>query len=115
MCDPKMTKQEQGTAILGLALTNRKRWYAVCMSNAVAYFRVSMQRQHRSGLGVEAQRAAVTRFGEAEGITIIKEFVEAEAGKGFDALDRRPQLAAALAAARRAKCSVLVCNVPKPP
>ena len=50
----------------------------------------------------------MTRFGEAEGITIIEEFVEAETGKGFDALDRRPQLAAALAAARRARCSVLV-------
>jgi DNA invertase Pin-like site-specific DNA recombinase len=50
----------------------------------------------------------VTRFGEAEGITIIEEFVEAETGKGFDALDRRPQLAAVQAAARRAKCSVLV-------
>src|SRR3981081_2612336 len=88
--------------------TNRKRWYPVCMSNAVAYFRVSTQRQHRSGLGIEAQRAAVTRFGEAEGITVIGEFVEAETGKGADALDRRPQLAAALAAAKRAKCSVLV-------
>jgi DNA invertase Pin-like site-specific DNA recombinase len=34
--------------------------------------------------------------------------VEAETGKGADALDRRPQLAAALAAARTAKCVVLV-------
>jgi len=50
----------------------------------------------------------VTRFGEAEGITIIGEFVEAETGKGSDALDRRPQLAAALAAARSAKCCVVV-------
>ena len=78
------------------------------MSNAVAYYRASTQRQHRSGLGIEAQRTAVTRFGEAEGITISGEFVEAETGKGSDALDRRPQLAAALAAARSAKCSVLV-------
>jgi DNA invertase Pin-like site-specific DNA recombinase len=78
------------------------------MSEAVAYFRVSTQRQHRSGLGIEAQRAAVIRFGEAEGITIIEEFVEAETGKGFDALDRRPQLAAALTAARSAKCCVVV-------
>jgi DNA invertase Pin-like site-specific DNA recombinase len=53
-------------------------------------------------------RAAVTRFGEAEGITIIREFVEAETGKGADALDRRPQLSAALAAARSAKCCVVV-------
>jgi DNA invertase Pin-like site-specific DNA recombinase len=50
----------------------------------------------------------VTRFAEAEGITIIREFVEAETGKGADALDRRPHLAAALAAARSAKCCVLV-------
>jgi DNA invertase Pin-like site-specific DNA recombinase len=78
------------------------------MSNAVAYLRVSTQRQHRSGLGIEAQRVAVTRFADTEGLAIIAEFVEAETGKGADALDRRPQLAAALAAARRAKCSVLV-------
>jgi hypothetical protein len=32
--------------------TNGKRWYAVCMSNAVAYLRVSTQQQHRSGLGI---------------------------------------------------------------
>jgi DNA invertase Pin-like site-specific DNA recombinase len=50
----------------------------------------------------------VTRFAEAEGLTIIAEFVEIETGKGADALDRRPQLAAALATARTAKCSVLV-------
>src|SRR4030088_1704783 len=78
------------------------------MDRTVAYYRVSTQQQHRSGLGIEAQRAAVTRFCEGEGITIIREFVEAETGKGADALDRRPQLAAALAAARNAKCSVLV-------
>ena len=39
---------------------------------------------------------------------IIAEYVEAETGKGADALDRRPQLAAALAAARAAKCRVVV-------
>lgn len=78
------------------------------MGRAIAYLRVSTQRQQRSGLGIEAQRAAVTRFAEAEGITIIGEYVEAETGKGADALDRRPQLAAALAAARSAKCAVLV-------
>jgi DNA invertase Pin-like site-specific DNA recombinase len=77
------------------------------MKRAVAYLRVSTQRQRRSGLGIEAQRAAIARFAEAEGLTIVAEFVEAETGKGFDALDRRPQLAAALTAARSAKCSVL--------
>ena len=78
------------------------------MEAAVAYYRVSTKQQQRSGLGIEAQRATVTRFADAEGLTIIAGFVEAETGKGADALDRRPQLAAALAAARTAKCSVLV-------
>ena len=78
------------------------------MERAVAYYRVSTKQQHRSGLGIEAQRATVTRFAEAENIQIIAEYVEAETGKGADALDRRPQLATALAAARAAKCSVLV-------
>ncbi len=78
------------------------------MESAIAYLRVSTQRQQRSGLGIEAQRAAIARFAEAEGLTIIAEYVEAETGKGADALDRRPQLAAALAAAKSAKCSVVV-------
>jgi len=78
------------------------------MDRAVAYLRVSTRQQQFSGLGIEAQRATVARFAEVEGLTIIAEFVEAETGKGTDALDRRPQLAAALAAARTAKCSVLV-------
>jgi len=78
------------------------------MERAVVYCRVSTKQQQRSGLGIEAQRATVMRFAEAERLTIIAEFVEFETGKGADALDRRPQLAAALAAARTAKCSVLV-------
>ena len=66
------------------------------------------QRQGRSGLGLEAQRASVARFAEAEGIALLAEFTEVETGKGADALDRRPQLATALVTARQAKCPVLV-------
>src|SRR3981189_1278378 len=78
------------------------------MERAVAYLRVSTQQQQRSGLGIEAQRAAIERFAAAESLTIIEEYAEFETGKGADALDRRPQLAAALAAARKAKCSIVV-------
>ena len=46
-----------------------------------------------------------------ESLTVAAEFVEAETGKGADALDRRPQLAAALAAAKAAKCSVVVAKL----
>ena len=41
------------------------------------------------------------RFAEVEGFEIVAEHVEIETGKGSDALERRPQLAAALAEARR--------------
>src|ERR1041384_2454573 len=78
------------------------------MECAVASYRVSTRQQQRSGLGIEAQRATIARFAETENLTIIAEYVEAETGKGADALDRRPQLAAALAAAKAAKCCVLV-------
>jgi DNA invertase Pin-like site-specific DNA recombinase len=81
------------------------------MKTAIAYYRVSTQRQGRSGLGLDAQRTAVARFSEAEGITIAGEFTEVETGKGADALDRRPQLAAALAIARQQKCPVLVAKL----
>ena len=81
------------------------------MKTAIAYCRVSTQRQGRSGLGIEAQRAALAGFAAAEGITLLREFIEIETGKGADALDRRPQLAAALAAARGAKCPVIVAKL----
>lgn len=75
----------------------------------VAYYRVSTREQGRSGLGLEAQREAVRRFAEAEGMALVAEFTEIETGKGSDALDRRPELAAALDAARRHdKCPVVV-------
>lgn len=81
------------------------------MTRAIAYFRVSTQRQGRSGLGIEAQKAAVARFAAAEAIALIGEYVEVETGKGSDALDRRPQLAAALAAARKARCPIVVAKL----
>jgi hypothetical protein len=71
----------------------------------------SIQRQGRSGLGIEAQRAAVARFAEAEGIAIQREFVEVETGKGADALDRRATLSQALEAARQQKCPVVVAKL----
>ena len=79
----------------------------------VAYFRVSTREQGRSGLGIEAQRAAVARFAEAEGFEIVGEHVEVQTGKGSDALERRPELSAALAEARRhgKTCPVVVAKL----
>ena len=81
------------------------------MERAIAYLRVSTQRQHRSGLGLEAQRATIERFAASKSLTIMAEYIEAESGKGCDALDKRPRLAAALAAAKAAKCSVVVAKL----
>ena len=81
------------------------------MKPVIAYIRVSTAKQGRSGLGLEAQHAALVRFAAAEGFEIAAEHVEIETGKGSDALDRRPQLAAALAKARKRKCSVLVAKL----
>jgi DNA invertase Pin-like site-specific DNA recombinase len=81
------------------------------MRPIVSYLRVSTTRQGRSGLGLEAQRAAIARFVEAEAFEVIEEFVEVETGTGVDALDRRPRLAAALARAKRAKCAVVVAKL----
>ena len=74
------------------------------MKSIVAYIRVSTTSQGRSGLGIESQREALTRFAKEVGFDIVAEFVEIETGKGSDALDRRPQLAAALATARAMRC-----------
>lgn len=78
---------------------------------AVAYYRVSTQRQGRSGLGIEAQRARVEQFVAGEGVELIAEYVEVETGKGADALDRRPRLAEALAWARKERCPVIVAKL----
>lgn len=67
----------------------------------VAYYRVSTDSQGQSGLGLEAQRAAVHAFLRDQAPTA--EFVEVESGKRAD----RPQLAAALAQAK-ATGSVLI-------
>ena len=67
----------------------------------VSYLRVSTTKQADSGLGIEAQRAAIA--GHVKG-AIIAEFVEIESGKRND----RPQLAAALAACRRHRAVLAV-------
>ena len=81
------------------------------MAQAVSYLRVSTTQQGRSGLGLSAQRDMIRRFADAEGIDIIAEHVEIETGKGADALERRPQLAAALDAARKTRCSIVVAKL----
>src|SRR3954452_925510 len=78
---------------------------------AVAYLRVSSEQQGRSGLGLDAQRQAVGRFAAEHGFSIVETYAEIETGKGGDALDRRPQLAAALKRAKAERCPVVVAKL----
>ena len=77
----------------------------------VAYYRVSTDRQGQSGLGLEAQREAVMRYLSNGGWPPLAEFTEVETGKGANALDRRPQLQAALAYARKHRATLVIAKL----
>ena len=81
------------------------------MKTAIAYVRVSTQGQGKSGLGIEAQRAALARFAEAENFDLVETFEEIETGKGSDALEKRPQLAAALRLAKQRGAPIVVAKL----
>ena len=76
------------------------------MKSAVIYRRVSTSEQGKSGLGLDAQASALSRFCGAEGFVVIATFDDVASGKL--SLDGRPGLAAALAKAARLKCPVIV-------
>jgi DNA invertase Pin-like site-specific DNA recombinase len=77
----------------------------------VGYITVSTAKQNRSGLELEVQKAALVRFAAAEGFELAAEYVEFLCEKGGDSLDRRPQLVAALAEARKLACPVIVAKL----
>jgi DNA invertase Pin-like site-specific DNA recombinase len=79
------------------------------MRQAVVYTRVSTGRQGKSGLGLEAQQAMIQRFVDQEGFAIAQSFVEVQSGKDDD--QKRPQLNAALEAARKAKAPIIVAKL----
>lgn len=73
---------------------------------AVAYYRVSTSEQGRSGLGLEAQKAAVENYLWRNGAILVAEFTEVESGARND----RPQLHEAL---KRAKLSIATLVIAK--
>jgi DNA invertase Pin-like site-specific DNA recombinase len=72
----------------------------------IAYFRVSTDRQGKSGLGLEAQQQAVDAFLPSRGV-LLDAFTEIESGKKRD----RPQLATALEACRKHKAVLLIAKL----
>jgi DNA invertase Pin-like site-specific DNA recombinase len=76
------------------------------MPDYVAYYRVSTARQGQSGLGLEAQQAAVRAFVTGRG-PILAEYKEVESGKK----NQRPQLEAAIAQAQRVGATLLIAKL----
>jgi DNA invertase Pin-like site-specific DNA recombinase len=78
-----------------------------CGARFVAYYRVSTKWQAASGLGLEAQREAVRVHVKAAGGVIVANFTEVESGKKND----RPRIAAALAACRVRKATLVIAKL----
>ncbi|MBU6166396.1 MAG: recombinase family protein [Alphaproteobacteria bacterium] len=74
---------------------------------SITYFRVSTAAQGRSGLGLDAQRAAVATFCKTRGSEVLGEYVEVESGKRDD----RPQLAAALRHAKLTGATLVIAKL----
>jgi DNA invertase Pin-like site-specific DNA recombinase len=81
------------------------------MKPAIIYRRLSKERKGKIPFGLDAQQAAIDAFCENEGYEIAGGFVEIETGKGYDALERRPELDAALKAAAKLKAPVIIAKL----
>jgi DNA invertase Pin-like site-specific DNA recombinase len=73
----------------------------------VTYFRVSTSQRGRSGLGLEAQRAAVAAYLKGGTWTVVDELVEVELGKRAD----RPELARAIELSCRTGATLLIAKL----
>ena len=77
----------------------------------VAYYRVSTQKQGLSGLGLEAQKIEVSAYLKETEWQLIDEYTEIETGKGSNALDKRPQLRAALDYSRKQGATLIIAKL----
>jgi len=73
----------------------------------IAYYRVSTQKQGKSGLGLDAQRQAVEVFAGANKLTIVAEYIEVDSGKN----NERRELAQALRHAKKIRAAICVAKL----
>ena len=78
-----------------------------CVCRFVGYIRVSTTDQEQSGLGLDAQRQAVSDYAHRVLGEVVGEFVEVESGGRND----RPQLAQALEACRRHRAVLIIAKL----
>lgn len=76
-------------------------------SKFIAYYRVSTEKQGKSGLGLEAQRLAVLEYLNVGQWELLAEYIEIESGKRND----RPQLSLALKAAKKAGAVLIIAKL----
>ncbi len=77
----------------------------------IAYYRVSTAKQGESGLGLEAQESSVLAYLNGGEWELLDSFHEVETGKGSNALDRRPQLKAALLACKKHGATLIIAKL----
>ena len=73
----------------------------------IAYYRVSTDRQGKSGLGLEAQQQAVADYLHSTGGALLEAYTEIESGKR----NQRPQLAAALKVCKKQKATLIIAKL----
>ncbi|SFJ53794.1 recombinase family protein [Bradyrhizobium sp. cf659] len=76
------------------------------MSKFIAYFRVSTERQGKSGLGLAAQRRKIADFVAGAG-TLIAEFCDIQSGKD----DSRTELQRAIHLAKRESAKIVIARL----
>ena len=73
----------------------------------IAYYRVSTDQQGKSGLGLDAQKAAVAQYLNGGDWDLAEEYIEVESGKRSD----RPELSAAVSACKRLKATLVIAKL----
>ena len=102
-----LTNQDESGNQTGSKSVTAKQGVVQPTQKWVCYYRVSTQRQGESGLGLDAQREAVSRYVNGSGL-VVGEFTEVESGKRSS---NRPELQKALDLCRKQKATLVLAKL----